>query len=91
MVTRRGHWDLVKAKSEPTRLPMLRVYDGGLWVPMTPRFHAMILDKVLGAGTGNVSGYGSKLNVLCGIGDISSQSHEPLTKHQMVTVVKTGT
>jgi hypothetical protein len=45
----------------------------------------------LGARTGNVSGYGSELNVLCGIGDISSPSHGPLTKHQMMTVVQAGT
>ncbi|BBY28769.1 FdhF/YdeP family oxidoreductase [Mycolicibacterium sediminis] len=36
---------------------------------------------------GNVSGYMPELNVLCGIGDISSQSDQPLMKHQIVSVV----
>ncbi len=35
---------------------------------------------------GNVSGYMPELNVLCAIGDFSTQSDQPLMKHQIVTV-----
>ncbi len=35
---------------------------------------------------GNVSGYMPELNVLCGIGDFSTQSDQPLMKHQIVSV-----
>jgi molybdopterin-dependent oxidoreductase alpha subunit len=36
---------------------------------------------------GNVIGYMPELNVLCGIGDFSTQSDQPLMKHQIVSVV----
>lgn len=36
---------------------------------------------------GSVSGYMPELNVLCAIGDFSSQSDQPLTKHLIVSVV----
>jgi molybdopterin-dependent oxidoreductase alpha subunit len=35
---------------------------------------------------GSVSGYMPELNVLCGIGDFSTQSDQPLMKHQIVSV-----
>jgi molybdopterin-dependent oxidoreductase alpha subunit len=35
---------------------------------------------------GSVSGYMPELNVLCAIGDFSSQSDQPLMKHQIVSV-----
>jgi len=35
---------------------------------------------------GSVGGYMPELNVLCGIGDFSSQSDQPLMKHQIVSV-----
>lgn len=35
---------------------------------------------------GNVTGYMPELNVLCGIGDFSTQSDQPLMKHQIVSV-----
>jgi anaerobic selenocysteine-containing dehydrogenase len=35
---------------------------------------------------GNVSGYMPELNVLCAIGDVSTQSDQPLMKHQIVSV-----
>ena len=37
---------------------------------------------------GCVSGYMPELNVLCGLGDYSEQSAQPLMKHQIVEVVK---
>ena len=35
---------------------------------------------------GSVSGYMPELNVLCAIGDVSTQSDQPLMKHQIVSV-----
>ncbi len=35
---------------------------------------------------GNVSGYMPELNILCAIGDFSTQSDQPLMKHQIVSV-----
>jgi anaerobic selenocysteine-containing dehydrogenase len=37
---------------------------------------------------GCVSGYMPELNVLCALGDYSTQSDQPLMKHQIVDVVK---
>jgi molybdopterin-dependent oxidoreductase alpha subunit len=37
---------------------------------------------------GNVSGYMPELNVLCAIGDFSTQSDQPLMKHQIVAVTR---
>jgi molybdopterin-dependent oxidoreductase alpha subunit len=39
---------------------------------------------------GNVVGYMPELNVLCAIGDFSSQSDQPLTKHLVVEVARSG-
>ena len=40
---------------------------------------------------GSVSGYMPELNVLCGIGDFSTQSDQPLMKHQIVSVAPAAT
>ncbi len=37
---------------------------------------------------GNAAGYMPELNVLCGIGDFSSQSDQPLTKHLGVEIAR---
>ncbi len=39
---------------------------------------------------GNVCGYMPELNLLCAIGDFSSQSDQPLMKHQIVSVDKSA-
>ncbi|MCV7321791.1 FdhF/YdeP family oxidoreductase [Mycolicibacterium confluentis] len=39
---------------------------------------------------GNVAGYMPELNVLCAIGDFSTQSDQPLMKQQIVEVVRSG-
>jgi hypothetical protein len=35
---------------------------------------------------GSVAGYMPELNILCALGDVSSQSDQPLMKHQLVRV-----
>lgn len=39
---------------------------------------------------GSVAGYMPELNILCGLGDYSAQSDQPLTKHQLVSVTASG-
>lgn len=40
---------------------------------------------------GSVGGYMPELNILCAFGDFSSQSDQPLMKHQIVEVVPAAT
>lgn len=40
---------------------------------------------------GNVAGYMPELNVLCGLADYSTQSDQPLMKHQLVIVTRAAT
>lgn len=39
---------------------------------------------------GSVAGYMPELNILCGLGDYSRQSDQPLMKHQLVSVAASG-